>query len=279
MSCSESQPSFSDVLRIVLFADRGKGFSAVLYASYFDVSGRDDVHQFMTIAGAGSTEEKWKRFDGEWKKILDREGVSAFHATDFASNRGEYEDWKNDKGRRSRFLRSLIAVARTYTNKLFTVTVDLSEWRFVNVRYQLEEHFFSAFAFAGMASVDQTIQWAKKLAKKSRVTDARLLVAFEEGDPGWEGLKNLCIKYLKHEPIRLPKTKARGFELGDMLAWKTRITLTNIRKSSNLNEAERHLKGLDKLIVCPAIEGILKRKSLFNNCHRYSVPKRPVTAA
>jgi hypothetical protein len=118
----------------------------VLYACYFDASGKSKTHEFMTIGGAGSTAEKWGKFEKEWSQILKREGVSEFHATDFAASFGEYKDWKGDKGRRSHFIRNLIAGARKHTNKLFVGTVAMPDWRYVNTRYALEEHFFSPYA-------------------------------------------------------------------------------------------------------------------------------------
>jgi hypothetical protein len=255
----------------------------VLYASYFDASGDSDTYPFFTVAGAGTTSTKWDKFEREWSAILNREGVSEFHATDFASFQGEYKgkEWK-EKGKRSRFLRDLIAVIKRRTNKLFTVTVEMGDWRLVNKSYALEEFFFSPYALAGMAGVEQTIVWAKNRKTKN----ADLLVAFEDGDQGWEGLNNLCIKYLKVEPIRLPKSKACAFQVGDMLAWKTRITATNIipRVKSlgayspevelEVKQLQKEFESLDNLMVRPAIQGVLNETSLIKNCKKFGVPAR-----
>jgi len=43
--------------------------------------------------------------------------VTEFHATDFAANRGEYEDWKGDKIRR--------AIIKRDVNRLFMVSVEI----------------------------------------------------------------------------------------------------------------------------------------------------------
>jgi hypothetical protein len=248
----------------------------VLYSCYFDASGKSHTHEFMTIGGAGSTSEKWGQFEKEWSQILKREGVSEFHATDFAASLGEYKDWKGNKGRRSHFLRDLIAVARKYTNKVFTGTIAMSDWRDVNTRYALEECFFSPYAYVGFGLVDQTVLWAKR----RKVVDAKFLVAFEDGDEGWGGLRNLCMKYLGVEPIRLPKRQACAFQLGDMLAWKTRITAVNATKAANVKEIDKHLARLDKLIFCPAIQAGARKGSMITNCKKFGVPRRdaPVTA-
>ncbi len=224
----------------------------------------------MTIGGAGSTAEKWGQFEREWSNILKREGVSEFHATDFAGSYGEYKDWKGDKGRRSHFLRDLIAVAQKYTNKMFTATVAMSDWRDVNTRYALEEYFFSPYAYVGFGLANEAVWWARRRKEPA----AKFLAAFEDGDEGWGGLKNLCMKYLGFEPIKLPKKQACAFQLGDMLAWKTRITAVNATKTADVRQIEKHLAQLNKLIVCPAVRaGILKR-SIVANCRKFGVPQR-----
>ena len=39
----------------------------------------------MSIAGFVSDARKWKRFEAEWKSILERESVKCFHMTEFVS--------------------------------------------------------------------------------------------------------------------------------------------------------------------------------------------------
>lgn len=245
----------------------------MLYSCYFDASGKSQTHEFMTIGGAGSTAEKWGQFEKEWSQILKREGVSEFHATDFAASLGEYKGWKGDKGRRSHFIRDLIAVAQKYTNKLFTGTIATSDWRYVNTRYALKEHFFCPYAYVGFGLASQAVSWAKR----RKVADAKFLVAFEDGDEGWGGLKNLCMRYLGFEPIRLPKRQACAFQLGDMLAWKTRITAVNATKTANIKQIDKHLARLDKLIFCPAIQVGVREGSIVANCQRFGVPQRDAT--
>ncbi len=65
----------------------------LLSAAYFDASGKQERHSFVTVAGATSPIKKWIRFEGQWRQVLKEEGVSEFHATDFAASEGEYKDW------------------------------------------------------------------------------------------------------------------------------------------------------------------------------------------
>ena len=158
----------------------------------------------------------------------------------------------------------------------------MAEWRVVNGLYMLEEYFYSPYALAGLASADQTIVWAKK----RKMANSHIQIYFEDGDEGWGGLSKLCQTYLKVEPIRLPKKNAHAFQLGDMLAWKTRITATNtilkLRAIENytpeyerdFEQMKKELRNLDRLMCRPANEGIFARKSLIRNCERFKVPKR-----
>lgn len=45
------------------------------------------------MAGYVSDDKKWAKFEAAWSKILERENVGAFHMTDFASKKKEYEGW------------------------------------------------------------------------------------------------------------------------------------------------------------------------------------------
>src|SRR5207253_3229682 len=106
------------------------------------------------------------------------------------------------------------------TNKLFSVSVELDAWRKVDSESLLTEAFVSPYALAGFAVIGQTVKWAKR----KRVKNPEFV--FEEGDEGWEGLVTIC-ECVKVTPVRLPKAKAIPCQVGDMLAWKSRITATN----------------------------------------------------
>jgi hypothetical protein len=73
----------------------------LLSAAYFDASGKQKGYSFLTVAGAVSPIKKWIRFEKQWMQALNDEGVTQFHATDFAASQGEYEAWKGDKQRQN----------------------------------------------------------------------------------------------------------------------------------------------------------------------------------
>src|SRR5260370_1514179 len=122
----------------------------MLSAACFDASGKQEGYDFLTVAGAASPIKKWARFEKQWSQILKDEGVSEFHATDFAASEGEYKDWKGDAARRTAFLRCLMGIIKENVNKLFMVTVEMPAWNEVNKEYLLAEPLHSPYALPGL---------------------------------------------------------------------------------------------------------------------------------
>ncbi len=249
----------------------------ILSAAYFDASGKQQGYPFLTVAGATAPIKKWVRFEREWSQALKDECVSEFHATDFAASEGEYKQWKGDKLRRSAFIKRLIGIIKHNANKLFLVTVETSVWREVNREYLLEETFHSAYALAGLTVANQARGWAIR----KRLSPASFKVFFEDGDEGWGGLKQLCQKYCNFEPIRIPKKEGVPFQIGDLLAWKTRITATNaiekgnrLQRGDNPDEITNELKSLDRILVRPVHNGIYSHRALRQTCINFEVPRR-----
>jgi hypothetical protein len=142
---------------------------------------------------------------------------------------------------------------------------------------------------AGRAVVEGVMQWAKR-----KCTSLPQFI-FEDGDKGWEGLVKLCVR-LNVVPTRLPKLLATPCQVGDFLAWKTRITATNsLRGLDKLERRTGHTKdnamgiirevhSLNKQIVRPAKNGLFSvdtRRSLhgLDSLSRYfsSKSKSPAT--
>ena len=246
------------------------------YAAYFDASGKAEGFQFMTVAGAVAPIKKWIRFKRDWSDVLRSEGVSEFHATDFACSQGEYRAWKNDKIRRSKFLKQLIKIIKENTNKLFTVTAEIDKWKSVNSEYLLEETFHSPYALLGLSVVCQALNWAKGKKVRSR---SQIKLFFEDGDEGWSGLQQLCQKFNNFEPVRLPRGDAVPFQVGDLISWKSRIAATNALLelgAGNLQGIYDELASLDSVLVRPGHRSIYSYEYLVKTCETFKVPKRPL---
>jgi hypothetical protein len=75
---------------------------AMLWA-YFDESGEHEPEtgrlKQLTIGGWIASGEEWTRFSKEWRSVLERAGISAFHMRDFAHSKGDFRDWTEEKRR------------------------------------------------------------------------------------------------------------------------------------------------------------------------------------
>ena len=254
----------------------------MLYAAYFDASSDRADFPVLTVAGAVAPVKKWSRFEHQWKAVLAVENVSEFHATDFHASKGEYRNWKGDTARRGAFLRRLQKIIKDNTNKLFIASVELDAWSEVNRDYCLEEFFHSPYAWAGRAVVEGVMEWAKR-----KCTSLPQFI-FEDGDKGWEGLLLLCAR-LNVVPKRLPKPSATPCQVGDFLAWKTRITATNALRGldklargtgadrDNAISIVREVHSLNKQIVRPVKNGVFSVDTLRTNCIKFKIPKRKNT--
>src|SRR5260370_34441101 len=108
---------------------------------------------------------------------------------------------------------------------------------------------------------------------RKRITPGSFKVFFEDGDEGWNALKQLCETYCNFAPLRIPKKEAVAFQVGDFVAWKARITATNamkitagLKRGDNLDKLSRELDSLNRILVCPADNGIYSPTSLRRSC-------------
>jgi len=281
VSQSQTDSLIERMARIIWLGDYSeKRYMTMLFAAYFDASGKKEGYPVLTVAGAVAPLKKWIRFEKQWTETLRGAGVSEFHATDFAASEGEYKEWRDDKARRSAFLEQLIHIIKHNANKLFSVSVELDAWRKIDSEYLLTEAFYSPYALAGFAVVGQTLKWAHR--KRVRIPE----FIFEEGDEGWDGLLKLCSSWAKVTPIRLPKTKAIPCQIGDMLAWKSRITASNsLRHLERMDQSitsasviapfiSSDLASLRKLLVRPGTANIFAADALRQSCQRNNIPRR-----
>jgi hypothetical protein len=272
---AKSQRRYSSVehlARIIWLGGYSKEkLMGMFYTAYFDVSGKHTTkYKLLTVAGAVAPVKKWVRFEHQWSEVLKGEGVTEFHMTDFASSEGEYKDWKDNKNRRSRFFNRLLRIIEDNVNRLFSVSVELDGWNDVNSEYYIAELLHSPFALAGRFAVDQVLGWAKRKRTKN------IRIVFEEGDEGWGGLLELCSHVSTIVPIRVPKQDAIPCQVGDLIAWKTRITGTNALKTTDLNELTKGLESLNKLMVRPGKPTIFSEESLRRICIAKKIPRRPI---
>ena len=105
---------------LVLSGDRRKGLVAVLQLYMDESYSHPPAPLVYTIAGYVSESYRWSRFEREWQKVLDAEGIEFFHMKDYAHKRGVYADWTDKK--RIKFLRTLQHIIKSNTEKDFAIS-------------------------------------------------------------------------------------------------------------------------------------------------------------
>ena len=159
-------------LASVLWGDHDPMHSWIVMVTYYDASGtQHDKGGALVVVGLASTENRWRRFEREWDALLREYEISAFHMTEYAHSKGEFESWKGDEARRSEFLERALNVTARNTHKLFAAGVIMDGYHAVDRDYTLSEAWgqgqpdAGAFALVAhhcraMAEVDhQAIPW------------------------------------------------------------------------------------------------------------------------
>jgi hypothetical protein len=96
----------------LMFLDR-EGYLAMLGA-YIDESGAPESTPTFVLSAFYTTPKEWKKIVREWEGIVQRYGVTAFHATDCANGAGEFKGWSDE--RRKAMFRNLINILSSHKN-------------------------------------------------------------------------------------------------------------------------------------------------------------------
>jgi len=239
-----------------------------MFTAYFDVSG-DPRSEAITMAGYVSDARKWAKFEAEWNKILEREKVSSFHMTDFASKQEEYKGW--DQRRRGDFIGDLLECSWKYTNKAFSATLALADYYDADRRYCLHEALGQPYLVCGRSCVGHVKKWARRHGVKQAA------FVFESGDEDWEDFERVCAEQEKIVPTRSSKKDFVPFQAADLIAWKSRYPIRRVLSADleeTVEERERLLGMVGELKNRPYAGGVLDADSLTNICVKGSIPLR-----
>src|SRR5262249_9657185 len=80
----------------LLVLSRGNHGAVVVLKAFFDESGHSGDSAFVCLGGCIASLEAWTEFEIKWEQKLHQYGIACFHMTDFESNWGEFENWKED---------------------------------------------------------------------------------------------------------------------------------------------------------------------------------------
>jgi hypothetical protein len=80
--------------------------------AYFD---RSELYGPAGVVGVGgfvTAISKWRQFERNWRKVLDRYGLDVFHMTEFEIRQGHYNTWSSEQC--VTFVRQMIGVVRSH---------------------------------------------------------------------------------------------------------------------------------------------------------------------
>ena len=257
----------------VLMARYSGDVPMAFFTAYFDASGHPDdpVNQVMTVAGFVSTIDKWIKFEAEWNAILQSEGITIFHMTDFVSGRGEFAvGWKGETDRRRIFIERLAACLAANVIKSFRATLVISDYHRVNQKFKIEETLGKPYALCAMMCAYTLRQWAE-----SEPMSKPLLYYFEDGDADKGNFEAWHERTYGERPRFQNKKRAVMFQPADFAGWKMRSAVQNsIKANHTLAKGQQLLRSVAVLSTIPKEAGVITEPVLLKYCFTYNVPKR-----
>lgn len=241
-----------------------------MFTAYFDVSGSKNA-PVMTMAGYVSDVKKWAKFERRWKEILDRQGVKQFHMTDCVSFAGEFASWRAIPDRRTRFINELSECAKKYTNKRFSATVIMEDYRRVDADYRLHEYYGYPYSLCGLSCMEHVRTWARK-----RKVRERIIYVFEDGDERKGNFPKLCQQRFGVEPVFHSKKGFIPFQAADLAAWRTMQPIREAvgDKPYTGDQVARLLYHTRVFLKTPHAGGGFDYDALMKMCNGLPIPKR-----
>jgi len=189
--------------------------------------------------------------------------------TDFASKQKEYIGWEPD--RRAQFLSDLVECAWKYTNKAFSATVVLEDYRAADERYHLHEELGQPYSVCGRNCVGYVKKWADKHGVR------KVAFVFESGDQDWADFQRICREQDKIEPVFCSKKEFVPFQAADLIAWKSRHPIRRSLRDDpdfTIDEGQRLLESVHALEKRPYIGGVFDFNSFIRICKEGNIPLR-----
>ncbi|HXN26085.1 MAG TPA: hypothetical protein VN902_03125 [Candidatus Acidoferrales bacterium] len=196
--------------------------------AYLDVGRKTDAEKTEEIICVVATVFKpvaYKQFVRPWKRMLDKWGASAFHATDFYSGGGEFERTTAERKKwyeeDSRAIPSMIGKKLTRVTAMSFLT---EEFKKVASPKWKETFGTDTYGIAVQLCMISLGYWLKTTSPTERFSFVQ-----ESGDNG-QGTINNMVEQFRNDPQMGPhvriasfatrdKGAARGLEASDFVAW------------------------------------------------------------
>lgn len=199
---------------------------------YIDDSGKSDQSPVLVLAGYLASDARWEAFDMEWRGVLERFDMPAFHATEVW--RLGYRTKIRSRSAQSVLLVSLIECINRHLEHLFVVSIPFeshAHWFGTNELSDPELRIYGSAFYSLMTLVHQH-------AYKYRF-DVPLKVIFDE--QGGEDTQ-LILRGIEHFrglsaqgfpglavnlPTFMPDDDVPGLQAADLIAWLARRDAVN----------------------------------------------------
>jgi hypothetical protein len=79
----------------------------------------------VTVGGSVGSCDEWLKLDAEWRAVLARFDLTAFHMTDFEANEEKFKGWEETPDRRRELLNGLLATIDGHLGNFLGVTREL----------------------------------------------------------------------------------------------------------------------------------------------------------
>jgi hypothetical protein len=210
---------------------------ASTYIGFFDASGKENDPLVMYVSGFISTEQKWRKFEAQWKALLTRYGISGpFHCAKYVAGNGlEYRQFRDDPTRDA-FEARAIAIIKRNTLKPFSMGLVLPDYWKTVATYKLPQAEERPYSFCALQGLYRIITW---MGKRDRSRRSRLSprlrpgmfhLVYEDGDDGQDLFSNAVHAEIGLRPNFLPKTACVPFQAADILAWRHARLMKDLRR-------------------------------------------------
>ena len=110
-----------------------------MFTVYGDASGSDPALPILALGGFISTVQQWEEFCKRWPKVLASGSVSAYHAADLESRKGEFARWGEKKKLRFQIL-ACQTLARYVAAGVASVIKErtLKHTKFIGIKFPKE---------------------------------------------------------------------------------------------------------------------------------------------
>jgi hypothetical protein len=131
-----------------------------MVSAYFDES---DSSSASAVAGIVSTADKWRGFEGDWSRLLDKYHLSALHMKDFAHSRGEFSSWAGDDEKRRQFLGRVIEIMGRRCQWCIGIVIDRKAFsKIISPEEDVSSFYSSEYTQAAFMALLLTGKWSAR---------------------------------------------------------------------------------------------------------------------